>query len=132
MELDHTAVEEEQSAGNAGWNSIWCRVCKFYEWIAKGREMNDVISTEFAHWTSTCLAYVGPGSGVTMLWALLAILGGVLFMVFGLLFWPVRVLLRSIKKKKAASRGESSSHLDAADSEVTGDDKQTLPSSEHS
>ena len=93
--------------------------------------MNDVISTEFARWTSTCLAYVGPGSGVTMLWALLAILGGILFMVFGLLFWPVRVLLRSIRKKRADSRSESSSNPEAEDSKVTDDDKQTLPSSEH-
>ncbi|MHC4566411.1 MAG: hypothetical protein ACYTE3_11685 [Planctomycetota bacterium] len=93
--------------------------------------MNDVISTEFAHLTGTCLAYVGPGSGVTMLWSLLAILGGILFMVFGLLFWPLRVLLRSIKKK-ANSRGESSPNLEAEDSRATDDDKQTLPSSEHS
>ena len=68
MELDHAAVEEEQSAGNAGWNSIWCRVCKFCEWIAKGREMNDIVSTGFSNWSGTCLAYVGPGSGICMLW----------------------------------------------------------------
>ncbi len=94
--------------------------------------MNDVISTEFAHLFRTCLAYVGPGSGVTMLWSLLAILGGILFMAFGLLFWPLRVLLRSIKQKKANSRGESSSNPETEDSKVTDDDKQTLPSSEHS
>ncbi len=94
--------------------------------------MNEIISTGFSNWSGTCLAYVGPGSGITMLWALLAILGGILFMVFGLLFWPVRVLLRSIKKKKANGRSGSSPNLNTEDSKVTGDNKQTFPDSERS
>jgi len=89
--------------------------------------MNNLISTELARWSSASLAYVGPGSGVTMIWALLAILGSIVFMVFGLLFWPVRVLLRSIKKKKANSKSGSSSKPESNDSEVTGDDSQTIP-----
>ena len=94
--------------------------------------MNDVISTELAHLCSICLAYVVPGSGVTMLWSLLAILGGIFFMFFGLLFWPLRVLLRKLKNKKANSEGGASPDPDAKDSRVASDDKQTLPSSEHS
>jgi hypothetical protein len=50
---------------------------------------------------SNCLAYVGPGSGITMLWALLAVLGGILFMVLGLVLWPLRILIRAIKKNKS-------------------------------
>jgi len=92
--------------------------------------MNEVVSTELVHWPSTCLAYVGPGSGVTMLWSLIAILGGILFMVFGLLFWPVRMLLRSLKKRKTNNQGEISPSPESQASEVTGDDKQTIPSSE--
>ena len=88
--------------------------------------------TEFFNWSGLCLAYVGPGSGVTMLWALLAVLGGILFMVLGLLFWPVRVVLRSIKKYKAKNAGGNSQNPISEDSEVAGDDKQTLPSSERS
>jgi len=94
--------------------------------------MNGIILDGLCDWSRTCLAYVGPGSGITMLWALLAVLGGILFMVFGLLFWPVRVLLRSLKKKKANSQGESSPNPESQASEVTADDKQTVSSSEHS
>lgn len=45
-----------------------------------------------------CLAYIGPGSGVTMLGAVLAVAAALLFTVAGVLFWPVRLLLRLIKK----------------------------------
>ena len=57
----------------------------------------------------------------------LAILGGVLFMVFGLLFWPVRVLLRSLKKKKAGSEGAGSPGANREDSKGAGDDGQAGP-----
>ena len=91
--------------------------------------MNDIISTGLCELPDACLAYVGPGSGVTMLWALLAVLGGILFMVVGLLLWPVRVLLRSIKKNKTKNAGGNSPSTNAEATEAAGDDKQTLPSS---
>jgi hypothetical protein len=94
--------------------------------------MNDIILDGFSNWAGTCLSYVGPGSGITMLWALLAVLGGVLFMVFGLLFWPLRVLLRAIKKKKANGASENSPNAESQASEVTSDVEQTVPSSKHS
>jgi hypothetical protein len=78
---------------------------------------------------SACLAYVGPGSGITLLWTLLAVLGGILFMVFGLLLWPVRLLLRAIKRKKSKNETESTPNLNTENSNNTKDDKQTLPSS---
>ncbi len=93
--------------------------------------MNDIEFTWFFGLPGTCLAYVGPGSGITMLWALLAVLGGILFMVFGLLLWPVRLLLRAIKRKKAKNETESTPNLNAENSNNTKDDKQTLPSPEH-
>ncbi len=76
-----------------------------------------------------CLAYVGPGTGITVLWALLAVLGGVLLMVFGLIFWPVRMLIRTIKKNK--SKNGNTSKLDVENSDNVEDDKQTLSTSEH-
>ena len=72
---------------------------------------------------SVCLGYVGPGSGVTMFWALLAVLGAILFTVVGLLLWPVRLLLRSIKRYKARDKSRSTPNLNTENSKVTGDDK---------
>ena len=92
--------------------------------------MNDIILTEILNINEACLAYVGPGTGITMLWALLAVLGGILFMIFGLVFWPVRMLIRAIKKKK--SENESTPNINTENSDKNVDDKQTLSSPEHS
>ena len=91
--------------------------------------MNDIVFTELFNLHQTCLAYVGPGTGITMLWALLAVLGGVLLMVFGLVFWPVRMLIRAIKKNK--SKNESTPEPDIKNCNKIEDDKQTLSISEH-
>ncbi len=93
--------------------------------------MNDIVFTGLFHLPGTCLAYVGPGAGITMLWAVLAVLGGILFIVVGLVFWPVRLLLRSIKRKKSKNGSGSTPNLNIENSKVTGDDKRTLPSPEH-
>jgi hypothetical protein len=49
------------------------------------------------------LAYVGPGSGLTMLGALAAVIGAVLFTIFGIVLWPLRYLRRKLKANKAES-----------------------------
>jgi hypothetical protein len=49
----------------------------------------------------TCLAYVGPGSGITALGAILAVIGTVLVVILGFILWPIRYLIRMIKKKRA-------------------------------
>jgi hypothetical protein len=81
---------------------------------------------------SPCLAYVGPGSGVTMLWALLAVLAGILFMVLGLVLWPLRMLIRAIKRNKSKNKTQVSPNLNTASASSTDNDKQTIPSPEHS
>lgn len=40
------------------------------------------------------LAYVGPGPGLTMLWAFIALLGTIALSVLYLLSWPLRLLIR--------------------------------------
>lgn len=93
--------------------------------------MNEIISTDFARLSDTCLAYVGPGSGVTLLWSLLAVLGGIFFMFFGLLFWPLRRLLRTLRNKKTNSKSGNSPNPGVEDFKVTGNVKQTVSNSEH-
>lgn len=40
------------------------------------------------------LAYVGPGPGLSLTWALVGLVGTVLSAVVAVLFWPVKRLLR--------------------------------------
>lgn len=51
-------------------------------------------------------AYVGPGAGVTLLGALWAVLLAVLLALSGLLIWPIRVLRRRLRQRKAGGEPE--------------------------
>ena len=93
--------------------------------------MNDIVFTGLFCFPGTCLAYIGPGSGITMVWALLAVIGAILFTVVGLLLWPIRLLLRYIKRNKSKNGSGSTPNLNTENSKVTRDDKRTLPSPEH-
>lgn len=46
------------------------------------------------------MAYVGPGTGIAALGALLAIIAGVIAAIFGFLWYPIKRLLRKRKKAK--------------------------------
>ena len=50
------------------------------------------------------LAYVGPGPGLTMLWAFIALLGTICLSVLYLLFWPVRALIRRLRRSATDGR----------------------------
>jgi len=43
-------------------------------------------------------AYVGPGAGITMLGALWAVILAVVLAIGGVLLWPLRTLLRKLRK----------------------------------
>ncbi len=46
---------------------------------------------------SLAFAYIGPGPGLSMTWALLALVGTVLSALVAVLFWPVKVMLRRLR-----------------------------------
>jgi hypothetical protein len=54
------------------------------------------------------LAYVGPGAGLGVLGAMLAILAAVLATVVGLIVWPVRMIMR--RRRRNATAGESATN----------------------
>lgn len=57
---------------------------------------------------SPAMAYVGPGAGLGILGALLAILLAVLATVVGLVLWPLRLLARRRKSARVAAEGPQS------------------------
>jgi len=52
-------------------------------------------------------AYVGPGAGITLIGALWAVIVAFVFMIGGLLLWPLRALLRWRKSSRAKGAVES-------------------------
>jgi len=76
--------------------------------------------------SESAMAYVGPGAGVTMLGALWAVLVAIVFVIGGLLVWPIRSLLKNNRRKDRADSGNGEdtvatveTYQDAPDAECT-------------
>ncbi len=69
------------------------------------------------------LSYVGPGPGLTMFWAFLALLGTIALAVLSLLIWPIRVLIKRL-------RGEAPPAADAASPKSAPEATPSAPKSE--
>ena len=52
------------------------------------------------------MAYVGPGTGIAALGALLAIIAGVIAAIFGFLWYPIKRLLKKRKQPEAQDTQE--------------------------
>ena len=52
----------------------------------------------------TAMAYIGPGAGLTAIGAFLDILAGLIVAVFGFLWYPVKRILRKLKKKHSRQK----------------------------
>ena len=51
-------------------------------------------------------AYVGPGTGISLIGAIIAVLAALFFTVGGILLWPFRALRRWMKKRKGQDMEE--------------------------
>jgi len=60
-----------------------------------------LLSTLLAFAPATAFAYVGPGAGITMLGSLWGLIVAVVFIVFGLLILPLKIMRNRMKKNKA-------------------------------
>lgn len=47
----------------------------------------------------TAYAYIGPGAGLSAIGSLLALIGAILLAILGFIWFPVKRLLKKIKKK---------------------------------
>jgi len=57
------------------------------------------LSFIFALIPSAAYAYVGPGSGITVIGAALALVGGVILAIVGFIWYPVKRLVRRLKRR---------------------------------
>jgi len=65
-----------------------------------------IVLTGFLCLPQLCFAYVGPGSGITAIGAVLAVIGTVIVVLFGFLLWPIRFFIRWIKKKRTKNEDQ--------------------------
>jgi hypothetical protein len=65
------------------------------------------VATCAAMFAPAAFAYVGPGAGLGVLGAMLAIVAAVLATVLGLILWPVRMIMRRMKRTADAKEPAS-------------------------
>ncbi len=53
------------------------------------------------------VAYIGPGSGLSLLGSLWSIVLGVILVIFAIVAWPLRRLLRRLRARKTGGNGGS-------------------------
>ena len=51
-------------------------------------------------WPTASLAYTGPGAGLAAIGVLLGVLASIAIAIFGLVWYPVKRLLRALRKDK--------------------------------
>ena len=69
----------------------------------------------------SAFAYVGPGAGISVLGALWGLIVGVGMAIGVILFWPIRMMIRKSKAKKAgeeAVAADGTTTADAVDESV--------------
>jgi uncharacterized membrane protein len=64
--------------------------------------------------SGSAMAYVGPGAGISVLGALWGLIVGVVMALGVILFWPIRMMIRKNKAKKAAAAAEAQQGNDPA------------------
>ena len=52
------------------------------------------------------IAYVGPGAGLSAIGAFLAILAGIVVAIVGFIWYPIKRLIRSVKRSASRERAD--------------------------
>jgi len=85
--------------------------------VAKSIQRTFAVTLILALLPELAMAYVGPGAGISMLGALWGLIVGVVMAVGVILFWPIRMMIRKAKAKKANAAEASAVGADDAANE---------------
>ncbi len=58
---------------------------------------------------TAALAYTGPGAGLSAIGSLIALIAAVGFMIVGFVWYPIKRLIKSVKKAPASAAAETGS-----------------------
>lgn len=72
-----------------------------------------IIAIFLALASTTAIAYVGPGAGISVLGSLLGILATIVLAIVAIVMWPIRKMMKR-KKAAAAEAAETTGGSDAS------------------
>lgn len=64
-------------------------------------------------WGGEAVAYIGPGAGVTVIGTVIAVVGAVLLMIVGFIYYPIKRLLRA-RRHNSAAKSDSANVAETA------------------
>lgn len=65
-------------------------------------------------------AYIGPGSGISLLGGIWSVLVGIVLALAAILFWPIRLMIRRMRGRKSGPESTGSKTEAAARPETDG------------
>jgi hypothetical protein len=54
-------------------------------------------------------AYIGPGVGISAIGSFFALLGAIVFAIIGFIWYPIKRLIRAVKRKRDTGKAETQS-----------------------
>ena len=72
------------------------------------------------------VAYIGPGPGLSMLTALLGLIGTVLVAILAIFSSPIRILIRKMRGGGDEDEADEAADAQAEDEEDTGEDEEDV------
>jgi len=52
-------------------------------------------------------AYIGPGSGISLLGGIWSVLVGIVLALAAILFWPIRLMIKRMRARKTSAQDQS-------------------------
>jgi len=86
-------------------------------WLSKMKPFNSFVGIAMIIIATPVYAYIGPGSGISLLGGLWAVLVGVVLALAAILFWPIRYMVRRMRARRNVGQTELSSERAAPDSD---------------
>lgn len=77
---------------------------------------------------ASAMAYIGPGSGISLLGGLWGVIVAIFLAIGAVLIWPIRYMFRRLRRKRREASGVTQD--DTAQTTEAGDPDQTSPRSE--
>jgi hypothetical protein len=84
-----------------------------------GRGIMRILKSQLSYCLLTCAvlllvpdvahAYIGPGVGISAIGSFFALVGAIIFAIVGFIWYPVKRLLRAVRRKRETGKAETQS-----------------------
>jgi len=81
-----------------------------YGYIMKAKIMSRILFTTLLFFSSSALAYIGPGAGIPVLGSILGVISAIVIAIIAIIAWPIRRMLKKKRQQKVEPQTTDSNH----------------------